>query len=74
MKTCKDCIYWVETKGSSPLCFGIGECHLYPKAEETGCDWWCGQLKEGINMETHHLLIEWARQPENAVKILGMMK
>ena len=73
MKTCKNCIFLVDWDEETPP---IYYCHLNPKKRlvHDPDSHWCGQLKEGINMGTHHLLIEWARQPENAVKILGMMK
>lgn len=72
MKTCKDCIYYEpseDLEDDDPL----GFCHLLPQLHAAPPAYWCGQLKEAINMETHHLVVEWARQPENAVKILELM-
>jgi hypothetical protein len=67
MKTCKDCIYWVDINhpsaapidGSKALHIGQGECRLYPEPRENVfANHWCGQLKKKVNPSDH----QWTKE------------
>ena len=63
MKTCKDCIYWVDIKHPDPLHIGEGECRLYPEPRtQVFPNHWCGQLKEKV-----HVISDFTEHSENHI-------
>ena len=54
MKTCKDCIYFVDKyvlfPDIDPNETWDGFCQFNPKREDVLKDYWCGQLKEKVHV------------------------
>ena len=77
MKTCKDCIYWIDINhpsaapidGSRALHIGQGECRLYPEPRyAVFANHWCGQLKEKVTEKFRTLEPpKWTRQRFDAL-------